>query len=150
MLFEDHQIRLFNLGTIDSPKIIKLKATLDELVTRNIEALLREYKDIFAWNYINFKGIPLHITQHQIELDITIPPIHQVRYQMNPNYVAIVKQDSNKLLSVCFITLVEEVNLLSPFIIVLKNNGKFKIYAVLVPCLLCGIEAQVKIGIMPS
>jgi hypothetical protein len=91
MLLEENQVRLLSLRIIDSHKIIKLNATLDELVTRNIEALLWEYKDIFAWNYIGFKGIPLRIAQHQIEFDITIPPIHQIRYQMNPNYVAMVK-----------------------------------------------------------
>jgi hypothetical protein len=85
MLLEDHQVRLLNLGTIDSLKIIKLNATLDELVTRNTEALLRKYKGIFAYNYINFKRIPLRIVQHQIELNVTIPQVHQIPYQKNPN-----------------------------------------------------------------
>ncbi len=128
MLLEDHQVWLFNLGINDSPKIVKLNATLDELVTRNTKALLQEYKDIFAWNYINFKRIPPCIVQHQIEFDITIPHVHQVRYQMNPNYVVVVKQDLDKLLNVGFIALMEEVNWLSPFIVVLKKNGKFRIY----------------------
>jgi hypothetical protein len=36
-------------------------ATLDEPIVTNIKALLREYKDIFTWNYIDLKGIPPHI-----------------------------------------------------------------------------------------
>jgi hypothetical protein len=37
MLLEDHQICIFNLGTIDNLQTIKLYATLDELVAKNIK-----------------------------------------------------------------------------------------------------------------
>jgi hypothetical protein len=47
---------------------------------------------------------------------------------MNPNYVVIVKQDLDKLLSVGFIALVEEASWLSLIIVVLKKNNKLKIY----------------------
>jgi hypothetical protein len=39
----------------------------------------------------DLKGIPLKIAQHRIELDTTTPLVHQTRYRLNPNYVAIVK-----------------------------------------------------------
>jgi hypothetical protein len=68
------------LGTTDNPQKIKPNATLDESVIKNIKAMLREYKDIFAWNYTDLKGIPSCIVQHRIELDTIIPPVHQVRY----------------------------------------------------------------------
>jgi hypothetical protein len=71
--------------------MVKLNVTFVKFVATNTEALLQEYKDIFAWNYINLKRIPPQIIQHHIKLDITIPHVHQVRYQMNPNYTAIVK-----------------------------------------------------------
>jgi hypothetical protein len=32
---------------------------LDELVATSIKAIFCEYKDIFAWNYTDLKGIPL-------------------------------------------------------------------------------------------
>jgi hypothetical protein len=38
-----------------------LNATLDELVATNTNNLFWEYKDIFAWNYIDLKGIPQQI-----------------------------------------------------------------------------------------
>jgi hypothetical protein len=76
----------------------------------------------------DLKGIPLEITQHQIKLDTTIPPSHQARYQLNSNYVAIVKHDIDKLLVVSFIKLVEEATWLSLIVVVPKKNGKLKIY----------------------
>jgi hypothetical protein len=73
------------------------------------------------------KGIPLDVLQHQIELDTSIPLAHQARYQLNPNYAAIVKQDINKLFVTSFIKHVEEVIWLSPIIVVPKKNEKLKI-----------------------
>jgi hypothetical protein len=40
MLHEDHKLRLFNLGTTNNLQTIKLNATFDELVAKNIETLL--------------------------------------------------------------------------------------------------------------
>ena len=47
---------------------------------------------------------------------------------MNPNYVGIVKKDTDKLLDARFIVRVETVNWLSPIIVVPKKNGKLQIY----------------------
>ncbi len=83
---------------------------------------------MFVWTYKDFKGIFPKLAQHKIELDTSIPPTHQVRYKLNPNYVAIVKQDIDKLLVVGFIQLVEEVTWLSPILVVPMKNGKLRIY----------------------
>jgi hypothetical protein len=37
--------------------MIKLNTTLAKLVAIDTETLFKEYKDIFAWNYIDLKGI---------------------------------------------------------------------------------------------
>jgi hypothetical protein len=59
--------------------------------------LFHAFKDIFAWSYYDLRGIPEYIAQQKIELDTSIPPTHQVRYQMNPNYAAAVKNDLDEL-----------------------------------------------------
>jgi hypothetical protein len=69
--------------------------------------LLQELKDIFAWTYKDFKGIPPKIVQHWIELDTSIPPVHQTKYHLNPTYATIVKQNIDKLLDASFIKFVE-------------------------------------------
>lgn len=51
----------------------------------------------------------------------TIPPAHQARYKMNPNYTTIVKHDVDKLLDVGFIALVEQVTWLSHIVVVPKK-----------------------------
>jgi hypothetical protein len=72
--------------------MVKFNVDLDDAIVNKTEALLWEYKDVFAWSYKELTYIPLHkIIQHRIELDTTIPLTHQAMYQMNPNYAAMVK-----------------------------------------------------------
>jgi hypothetical protein len=89
-----------------------------------MEQLLKEFKDVFAWTYKDLKGIPLELAHHKIEQNITIPPAHQAKYRLNPNYVTTIKQDIDKLLAVGFIQSIEKATWLSPIIIIPKNNGK--------------------------
>jgi hypothetical protein len=107
---------------------VKINVDLELNTSYQLIELLKELKDIFAWTYKDLKGIPPNITQHQIALDTLIPPIHQARYQLNPNYATIVKQDIDKLLVASFIKHVEEATWLSPIVVVLKKNGKFRIF----------------------
>jgi hypothetical protein len=86
------------------------------------KSLLRKYKDVFAWSYKDLKGIPPHVTQHWIELDTTISPSHQIQYRMNPNYVVVVKQDLEKLLTIGFVIVMEEVTQLSLIMVVRKET----------------------------
>jgi len=81
---------------------------LEPIASYQLIELLKEFKDIFAWTYKDLKGIPPNVTQHRIELDTSIPFAHQTRYQLHLNYVAIVKQDIDKLLVASFIKPIEE------------------------------------------
>jgi hypothetical protein len=58
--------------------------------------------------YKDLKQIPPELAQHKIMLNTTIPPTHQTRYYMNPNYVDVIKHDIDKLLTPSFFQLVEE------------------------------------------
>jgi hypothetical protein len=78
--------------------------------------------------YKDLKGIPSKLTQHQIELDTTLPLTHQARYKLNPNYATTIKLDIDRFLAIGFIQHVEEATWLSPIVVILKKNGKLKIY----------------------
>lgn len=90
--FQRQKIRQINLGTEGDPKRVKLNAALESNYAKDVEALLREFKDVFVWLYKELKVLPAHIAEYRIELDTSMPPCHQERYHMNPNYAAIVKQ----------------------------------------------------------
>jgi hypothetical protein len=115
-----------NLETNAKPKMVKINAQLETGKVLELEQLLKDFKDVFAWTYKDLKGIPPKLAQHKIELDTTIPLTHQTRYKLNPNYATIIKQNINKLLATRFIQFVKEVKWLSPIVVVPKKNGKMK------------------------
>jgi hypothetical protein len=47
--------------------------------TKELQMLLKEFKDVFAWIYKDLKGIPPILAQHKIELDTSIPPAYKSR-----------------------------------------------------------------------
>ena len=124
---KEEQVRLLNLGTDDAPQCIKVNSTLPIPIATQANALFTEYKDVFTWNYKDLRGILEQIAQHKIELDIGIPPAHQSRYRMNPNYASIVKHDIDKLLAAGFVEPVDNPTWLSPIVVVPKKNGKLRI-----------------------
>jgi len=63
---------------------------------------------MFAWAYKVLKGIPPWWAQHYIELDTSIPPSHEAKYKMNPNYIVTIKHDIDSLLITRFTLPVKE------------------------------------------
>jgi hypothetical protein len=127
MSTKDQQLLKLNLGIDAKPQMVKINAQLEIGKVLEVEQLLKEFKDVFAWTYKDLKGIPLELTQHKIELNTTILSAHQTRYKLNPNYAIMVKQDINKLLAVRFIEFVKKTTWLSPIVVVPKKNLKLEI-----------------------
>ncbi len=124
----EKQLVKLNLGIEANPSCIKVNGQLTKETTEELQTLFNELKDVFAWTYKDLKGIPSKLAQHIIELHTLIPPTHQARYKLNPNYVALVNHDVDKLLVAGFIQLVKEATWLSSIAVVPKKNGKHKIY----------------------
>ncbi len=61
-------------------------------------------------------------------MDIIISLAHQTKHRLHPNYVALVNQNINNLLTIRYIECVKEATWLSPIVLVPKKNGKLKIY----------------------
>jgi len=116
-----------NLGIEANPQCIKVNAHLIKEKTKEFKTLLKEFKDVFAWTYKDVKGMFPKLVQHIIELNTSIPPTHQARYRLNPNYATTIKQDIDKLLAIGFIQPLEEATWLSPIMVLPKKNGKLKI-----------------------
>ncbi len=119
-LTKDQQLMKLNLGTNAKPQKVKINAQLETRKVLEVEQLL-EFKDVFAWTYKNLKRIPPELEQYKIELDTTIPPAHQAKYRLNPNY------DIDKLLTARFIESIKKASWLSPMVVVPKKNGKLRI-----------------------
>ncbi len=95
-VIEEEYLTKIDLAFEENLQQVDSSVDLELVINYQLIDLLKEFKDIFAWTYNDLKGIPPKIAQHQIELDTSIPHVHQARYQLNPNYAAIVKHDIDK------------------------------------------------------
>ncbi len=57
-LTEEQQRVKLNLGTKVNPQYIKVNSQFTKQKTKELQMLLKEFKDVFAWTYKNLKGIP--------------------------------------------------------------------------------------------
>jgi hypothetical protein len=76
MLIEYQQLMKLNLGINAKPQLVKINAQLETCKMLEVEQLLKEFKDVFAWTYKDLKRTPPKLAQHKIELNTTIPPTH--------------------------------------------------------------------------
>jgi len=70
-----------NLRTDAKPQLKKINAQLEIGKMLEVEQVLKEFKDVFAWTYNDLKRIPPKLTQHKIEMDIII--LFQIRPATN-------------------------------------------------------------------
>ena len=89
--------------------------------------LLRKYKEAFAWDYLDMKGIDPQLCTHHIYIEKDTRPIRQPQRRLNPHLKDIVKDELQKLLDVNFIYLIFDSKWVSPLVVVPKKNGKWRI-----------------------
>jgi hypothetical protein len=123
---DEELVKNLNLGTPEDPKLVKIAKDLGKYEEK-VKELLLKFKDVFAFTYKDMKGIPPHICEHKIELQPEAKPVRQMRYRMNPNYAAKVKEEIDKYLEARFIYPVDKTEWLSPIVIVPKKNGKLRV-----------------------
>ena len=57
------------MGTNDEPKMVQMGNTLTSFERDALVALLKEFKEVFAWSYEDMPGIDIGIVQHCISID---------------------------------------------------------------------------------
>jgi hypothetical protein len=65
-----------NLRTNAKPQMVKIDAQLKTCKVLEMEQLLKEFKDVFAWTYKDLKGIPPKLAQHKIKFNTIVPSTH--------------------------------------------------------------------------
>jgi len=68
-------LEMINLGTEEDKKEIKIGASLDPAVKKQIIELLKEYVDVFAWSYRDMPGLDTDIVMHRLPLKPECPPV---------------------------------------------------------------------------
>ena len=88
---------------IELGKTLNINKNLTPEQEEKLVQLLRKYKEAFAWDYPDMKGIDPQLCTHHIYTEKDARTIHQPQRRLNPHLKDIVKVELQKLLDVNFI-----------------------------------------------
>ncbi|MCO5590566.1 hypothetical protein L7F22_044537 [Adiantum nelumboides] len=127
LLPDDQEIEEWNLGSKTDPKMIKINKLLTKELKDKAWNLFLKFKDVFAWEHSDLKGVDPKVCQHTIPLKLDARSVRLQRYRINPNYAKKVKEEIDNLLKAGFITEVASSDRLFPIVLVPKKNGKLRV-----------------------
>ena len=76
MVPDDQEIEEWNLNTEDDPKTIRVNKNLPDNFKAEAQKVFTEYRDVFAWEHEDLKGVDPKVCQHRIPLIPDVKPIH--------------------------------------------------------------------------
>ena len=90
-------------------------------------ALLKDYRDVFAWPYKDLKGVDPKVCQHTIPMRDDAKPSIQRPYSYNKNFAKKIAEEIDCLKEAGFIFEIEHMPWVSPLVVLPKNNGKLRL-----------------------
>uniref|UniRef100_A0A2N9HSM7 Uncharacterized protein n=1 Tax=Fagus sylvatica TaxID=28930 RepID=A0A2N9HSM7_FAGSY len=88
--------------------------------------LLKEYQDVFAWQYDEMPGIDPKLVAHSLNVEPGTRPVVQSMRTFHPEVEAQITQEVKKLLSAGFIKPIQHPRWLSNIVPVKKKNGQIR------------------------
>eukprot|EP00253_Pinus_taeda_P017564 PITA_17564 len=104
----DHTILVTSVANskiveIKPGKTLNINANFTSEQETNLIHVSRKYKEAFAWDYPDMKGIDPQLCTHHICIEKDARPIRQPQRRLNPHLKDVVKVELQKLLDVNFI-----------------------------------------------
>jgi hypothetical protein len=95
---EDSKIKVgdtisLNLGTSESPKMVKLGTQYSDEEKEKFTELLREFQDVFSWSYEDLCGFDLALIHHAIPTKEGIKLVRQKQIPINPALEATIRKE---------------------------------------------------------
>ena len=89
-------LETINLGDNENPCLIKIGSTLNEKERKDLQAILMEFQEVFAWSYEDMPGIDFEIVQHHIDTHDHMVPIKQKLRRMRTEWLLKIKEEVTK------------------------------------------------------
>ena len=84
-------------------KPVSISASLSVEEGMHLVELLKEYQDVFAWQYDEMPGIDLELVVHSLNIEPSTRPVVQPMKTFHPEVETQITQEVKKLLSASFI-----------------------------------------------
>ena len=113
-----------NLGSQDHPKPISISECLSLTEREELIALVREYIDVFAWNYEDMPGFDPQIAMHRLNIKPNVKPVKQQQRRFHPDIMEAIEAEVHKLIACGFIQEEQHSDWVANIVPVLKKNEK--------------------------
>ena len=108
------------------PKPISISASLTEREKSELILLLKEFKDVFAWDYNEMPRLDLGLVVHTLNVDPEAKPIAQSARILHTEIKGQIVKEVQKLLAAGFIKPIQHSRWLSNIVLVKKKNGQIR------------------------
>uniref|UniRef100_A0A2N9H7Y4 RNA-directed DNA polymerase n=1 Tax=Fagus sylvatica TaxID=28930 RepID=A0A2N9H7Y4_FAGSY len=105
---------------------VSISASLSVEERMHLVELLKEYQDVFAWQYDEMPGIDPKLVAHSLNVEPGTRPVVQSMRTFHPEVEAQITQEVKKLLSAGFIKPIQHPRWLSNIVPVKKKNGQIR------------------------
>jgi len=112
------------LGSQDHPKPISISKGLSLIERQELIALVREYIDVFTWNYKDMPGLDPQIAMHWLNIKPDVKPMKQQQRQFCPDIMEAIEAEVHKLIAYGFIREEQHPDWVANIVPVLKKNEK--------------------------
>ena len=115
------------MGSQDHPKPIFISESLSLIEKEELIILIKEYIDVFTWNYEDMPGLDPRVAMHRLNIRPDAKPVKQQQHQFRPNIMKAIEAEVHKLIACGFIREEQHPDWVVNIIPVLKKNGKIRI-----------------------
>jgi hypothetical protein len=109
----------------DKPWPTFISKKFDPSLREPMIALVKEYSDCFAWDYIEMPGLDRSIVEHRLPLKKGFWPFQQWARQMRTKVLEEVKKEIEKMLEVGFIRLCRYAEWIFSIVPIQKKDGRW-------------------------
>jgi ribonuclease HI len=125
---KDSDVLQYNVASEQDPKYVNLASHLTEKQKADYGELLKEFADIFAWQYDDLNTFDTEVIQHKIPLNKDTKPFRQKLRSFNPMLLPTMEREIKKLLDAHIIIPLRYSEWIANLVPVRKKNGEIRLY----------------------
>jgi len=123
----ENKVTQINLGDKANPKPIFISESLSPSEEEDLIQLIREYIDIFAWNYEDMPGLNPQIAMHRLNINPDAKSVKQQQRRFYPEIMEAIESKVKKHIDSGFVKEEQHPDWVANIVPILKKNGKIRI-----------------------
>ena len=124
---DQHAVCKHDIGSLGQPRYINLSSHLSVDQNAKYCILMKQFADVFSWEYSDLKTYDKKIIQHRIPLEKDTIPFKQKLRPINPILLPMVEKEIKKLLAAKIIVPLRYSKWVANLVMVRKKSGEIRL-----------------------